>query len=514
MFLRCICRSASVRVALLSAAVSLAAAASAAASPDVVLYPSDVTAISGNWARVQSASGAGITKMQSVDRGWSATDQPLANPNDYFEVTFSAPSYTKYHVWLRLRATDESKWNDSVWVQFSDALDRGGNTVYPIGSGQALLANLTTCGDCPPARWGWQDGAYWLQQENVVQFPSTGQHRIRVQTREDGVQIDQIVLSPVRFFSSAPGSVTSDGTVLEHSPNGDTVDAGASTAPAAPAAPQPAPPAAPAPVTSAPAPASTPAPSAPAAGGGTPVAVVTWNVQVNDGSEAHARQAMAHLASMSPQPQVIVIEEAHQSLYNIYIDELQSRTGRAWSGVMLTHCGLGAWNGSTCTAPKEEGVAVFSSFRVVDSSTRWLPYADGYHSARAAARLAIDVNGTIVQVFGVHLQVGNAGARYSSMALLKSWAGGYAAPQLVAGDFNADMDQIDTPSGMSPGFVDSWAQRGGGSGFTANTPNPTMKLDYWFADASGRATVDWVNVNTSTGTVSDHFPLAASYTIH
>jgi endonuclease/exonuclease/phosphatase family metal-dependent hydrolase len=114
----------------------------------------------------------------------------------------------------------------------------------------------------------------------------------------------------------------------------------------------------------------------------------------------------------------------------------------------------------------------------------------------------------------VHLQVGNAGARYSSMALLKSWAGGYAAPQLVAGDFNADMDQIDTPSGMSPGFVDSWAQRGGGSGFTANTPNPTMKLDYWFADASGRATVDWVNVNTSTGTVSDHFPLAASYTIH
>ena len=104
MFLRCIYLSASARVAMFSTAVSLASVAGAAAAPDVVLYPSDVTTMSGNWARVQSASGAGITKMQSADRGWSSTEQPLANPNDYFEVTFTAPSYTKYHVWLRLRA--------------------------------------------------------------------------------------------------------------------------------------------------------------------------------------------------------------------------------------------------------------------------------------------------------------------------------------------------------------------------------------------------------------------------
>src|SRR4051794_28016749 len=92
-----------------------------AAAGDVVLYPSDVTTIRGNWARVASASGAGVQKMSSVDYGWSTTDAPLASPNDYFEASFSASAGTVYHVWLRLRADVDSKYNDSAWVQFSDS---------------------------------------------------------------------------------------------------------------------------------------------------------------------------------------------------------------------------------------------------------------------------------------------------------------------------------------------------------------------------------------------------------
>ena len=83
----------------------------------------------------------------------------------------------------------------------------------------------------------------------------------------------------------------------------------------------------------------------------------------------------------------------------------------------------------------------------------------------------------------------------------------------MGGDFNADPDQIDTPSGMSPNFVDSWSIVGSGRGFTAFTPSPTMKLDYWFSDASGKATPNWSSVVTATGTVSDHFPVQASFTI-
>jgi endonuclease/exonuclease/phosphatase family metal-dependent hydrolase len=257
------------------------------------------------------------------------------------------------------------------------------------------------------------------------------------------------------------------------------------------------------------------APSAPSSGSssGTAISVATWNVQINDSSASHAQTTMDYLAALSPQPQVIVIEEAHKSQYNTYLSELQARTGKTWSGVILTHCPPGAWNGSTCTGAEDEGVAAFTSLPVVDTGTKWLPYADAYHSARASVRLAVNLNGIVMQVFGVHLQVGNASARSSSMTLLKSWASGYAAPQLVAGDFNADMDQIDTYSGMSPNFVDSWAVVGSGAGYTASTPYPTMKLDYWFSDASGKATPNWSYVHTGTSTVSDHYPVVTQFTV-
>jgi endonuclease/exonuclease/phosphatase family metal-dependent hydrolase len=122
-----------------------------------------------------------------------------------------------------------------------------------------------------------------------------------------------------------------------------------------------------------------------------------------------------------------------------------------------------------------------------------------------------------VQVFTTHLQTGgcsnDAQARYNSMSYLKSWAGNYSQPQIVAGDFNADPDQIDTTSGMLPSFVDSWPIVGSGRGFTAFASNPTMKLDYWFSDSGGRAQPTFTMVVTSTGTVSDHYPVQATFNI-
>jgi endonuclease/exonuclease/phosphatase family metal-dependent hydrolase len=83
----------------------------------------------------------------------------------------------------------------------------------------------------------------------------------------------------------------------------------------------------------------------------------------------------------------------------------------------------------------------------------------------------------------------------------------------VGGDFNADPDQIASAAGMSGNFVDSWSVVGSGRGLTSFTPAPTMKLDYLFADASAKAQPLWSNVVTTTGTVSDHYPLAAAFVI-
>jgi endonuclease/exonuclease/phosphatase family metal-dependent hydrolase len=125
----------------------------------------------------------------------------------------------------------------------------------------------------------------------------------------------------------------------------------------------------------------------------------------------------------------------------------------------------------------------------------------------------MNAGGKTLQVFGTHLQIVRS-SRDASMGVLRNWASGFSRPQLVAGDFNADPDQIDDSStGMGGAFVDSWSVVGSGLGYTAFTPNPTMKLDYWFADGGGSAQPLWTYVVTSTGTVSDHFPVAAYFSL-
>jgi endonuclease/exonuclease/phosphatase family metal-dependent hydrolase len=241
------------------------------------------------------------------------------------------------------------------------------------------------------------------------------------------------------------------------------------------------------------------------------VIVAEWNAQVDDSSAAHARTIIDYVAALSPQPQVIVLTEVHGNLYDTYLNELQNRTSYTWHGVFQSECPPGAWNGSSCSTSEDEGTAVFTSLPVVGSSATYLPYADSWHSARALVRLAVSVNGTTMQVFGTHLQVGNATARSNSMAYMRNYASNFPAPQLVAGDFNADPDQIDVA--MQAAFIDSWFIVNATRGLTCSTPSPTMKLDYWFADTSGKARPNWSSVATGTGTVSDHFPLHSSFTI-
>jgi endonuclease/exonuclease/phosphatase family metal-dependent hydrolase len=260
-----------------------------------------------------------------------------------------------------------------------------------------------------------------------------------------------------------------------------------------------------------------PSPAPPVTHTGTSLPVIAWNIEINDGSETHARVAMDMLAGSGPRPQVVVIEEAYQQYFNVYIDELQRQTGQQWYGAFATHCAAGNWNGSGCSQAWYQGIGIFSTYPITGSSSTLFPYADCWTSARAGLRAAINVGGTPVQIFAMHLQTGSctsaAQARYNSMRDFKSWAGQFSTPQLVAGDFNADPDQIDTSSGMAPNFADSWSAVGTGSRFTAFGPNPSMKLDYWFSDASGAIQPISSAVLNAPQSVSDHYPIQATFLI-
>jgi hypothetical protein len=185
-----------------------------AAASEVVIYANDVTSLFGTWSKVADSTAAGGIKLTSVDNGVAALDAPQANPANYFDATFQAQAGTRYRVWLRIHALADSKFNDSVFVQFSDSVDAGGAATYRTGTPGGYAVNLWTCSTCQSFGWGWQRNAYWLADTGDVWFQNTGTHTIRVQNREDGAEIDQIVISPVTYATNAPGPVSNDTTIV------------------------------------------------------------------------------------------------------------------------------------------------------------------------------------------------------------------------------------------------------------------------------------------------------------
>ncbi len=194
--------------------LGMSVASARAASTDIVLYATDAVKTAGNWARVADATGAGGQVLSSADKGWSSTDTALAAPANYVEFSFAADAATPYHVWVRLRAAKNDKYNDSVFAQFSDAVSTSGAALYRIGTTGALTLNLQSANNAPLNGWGWVDGAYWLTQSPTLAFSASGTHTLRLQTREDGVQIDQVVISRSTYLTTAPGQKSGDSTII------------------------------------------------------------------------------------------------------------------------------------------------------------------------------------------------------------------------------------------------------------------------------------------------------------
>jgi hypothetical protein len=200
--------------------IRLVSASSTTTAPEIVIYAADVPSgnVRGNWAHVSDSTAAAGIRLSNADRGAGVIDPPLASPADYFDVTFNAQAGVRYRLWLRMKAAGNSKWNDSVHVQFSGSVNGSGSPIYRIGTTQGLRVNLATTAEASELNnWGWQNRAYWLADTGEVWFASSGTQTMRIQIREDGVSVDQFVLSPSRYLTSAPGPVGGDSTIVPKS---------------------------------------------------------------------------------------------------------------------------------------------------------------------------------------------------------------------------------------------------------------------------------------------------------
>jgi len=188
--------------------------ASAPADPsEVVLYATDISARAGAWQPIADTTAAAGMQLFNPDAGVAKIATAAGSPASYFDVRFTAQAGVPYHLWLRMKAQDDSWQNDSVFVQFSDSVDAAGHPIWTTGTPSATMVSLEDCSGCGEQGWGWNDNGYGAPG-TLVTFATTGVHTIRVQQREDGISIDQIVLSAAKYLNTAPGAAKNDSTVV------------------------------------------------------------------------------------------------------------------------------------------------------------------------------------------------------------------------------------------------------------------------------------------------------------
>ena len=189
---------------------------SPAATGTTVLWSSAIpsSSVFGTWTPIADATAAGGSALDNPNAGQWKISPALAAPANYFETTFTATAGVAYHVWLRMRAESNSTSNDSVYMQFNDALDATGAPVARIGTTSSAEFVLQMAGSgLGPHGWGWTDNGWNAFGQNLM-FESTGTHTLRIQQREDGAIVDQIVISPDAYLTSPPGWRRDDATIL------------------------------------------------------------------------------------------------------------------------------------------------------------------------------------------------------------------------------------------------------------------------------------------------------------
>ena len=183
------------------------------APAEIILAAADAARVVGRWQRVNDPSAAAGMRLWDPDASAPKLLQAAAQPAHYIEFTVSAVAGVPYRLWVRGRA-DQNLWtNDSVFVQFTNTVGAAGASPWRIGTSSATVVSIEEGSAAGLSGWGWADNGYGIAGEVVI-FATTGTQTIRIQPREDGISIDQVVLSSQRYLSVSPGAARNDTTLL------------------------------------------------------------------------------------------------------------------------------------------------------------------------------------------------------------------------------------------------------------------------------------------------------------
>ena len=196
-----------------SSPVSIAVQVPVVPGQDIVAWAADSTMVSG-WTRTVDPTAAGGARLQSPDLESPSWPLRPVSPARYFELTVNAlagggvpavdpraGARQHLHERLGVRAVRRQRGP----VRHAGLPDRhDGRHGLQRGGLQRLR------------RRGLGLGRQRIRGERPAQSHSAtdGPQRIRVQVREDGLGIDQVVLSSSQWVTKAPGATKNDTVVL------------------------------------------------------------------------------------------------------------------------------------------------------------------------------------------------------------------------------------------------------------------------------------------------------------
>jgi hypothetical protein len=198
------------------ASATAAVTVTIAPTKEIVVYAADAVVAGTAWSLVADPTASGGLRAYTPNRNAPKVNAPAAAPASAVSLSFIADPSQTYKLWVRLKADGNSFNNDSVWIQFSGSADAAGKPAYRIGTTSGLPVNLEECSGCGVSGWGWEDDGWGAVNVNgtMLKFPDGGVQRLQLQTREDGVSIDQVVLSSGKSVTKRPGLAKNDVTIL------------------------------------------------------------------------------------------------------------------------------------------------------------------------------------------------------------------------------------------------------------------------------------------------------------
>jgi endonuclease/exonuclease/phosphatase family metal-dependent hydrolase len=461
---------AAVRSAMVLSAL-LAVAAMPAAAQDIVLQAASAPTRAGQWAVYTDSTAEGGSVLRHPDAGATKLSSALASPTNYFELTFQADAGKPYHLWIHGRADKDSWANDSIFVQFSGSVTSSGSAIYRVGTTSATVVNLEDCSGCGLSGWDFQDNGYGAGVlGDDIYFATTGTQTLRVQTREDGLAIDEIVLSSGSYLKSAPASV-----LTFTSSTAGTTTATTST--------------------------------------GTLLKVLDWNTHHGVGTDGVYNIDRIATWIVKTGANVVSLNEVekndgwgNEDQPARYAALLKAKTGKTWYYKFAQRDGY--TNG--------QGNLLLTTLPLDSSGSSLLSYD------RSAARIAITVNGLAINVFSTHLDANSSSYRTTEMGELKKWVGGYAEQRIIAGDFNAWPGATEIGN-MTSAYYDSWAvavSKGIQVSYSGNEAGNTRnsRIDYvFYSHGASRLVLKQCrvfDVRDANGVQpSDHRPVMATFEV-